>query len=212
MEMARIAYTPGFSPRKFAFAIALSISLHLLLVWHLSQWYKAGWTNLPTSSVQPHLHITITTPKTQETEHQQPPLSEAATGQSPEEKPLPMKEPIDRAEVETTPTQAPTPKPTTTGSIEERPVTTAQIKQSATAVIRELADDDTGEQEQRPDSTSAILERALNKPRETPGIYSQMDGTTRVVTEQGFTYCVKPLDDWRIIDPEDDMRVSVYCQ
>jgi hypothetical protein len=59
---------------------------------------------------------------------------------------------------------------------------------------------------------SAILDKALNPQREAPGITTQADGTTRVVTKQGNTYCIKPSEDWRILDPHDDIRVSVYCE
>jgi hypothetical protein len=212
MDKAETALRPGFTPRGFFFAIALSICLHLLLVWHLSNWYQAGWDNLPIPSLRRPLHITIAAPRIQETESQQAPLSEPAIDQSPVKKPQPKKEPIDKVEAEVTPLHTAPSKQTITGTIKQRPVTTAQIKQSAATITRKLAEDNVGEQKQRLDSVSAILERALNKPRETPGIYSQADGTTRVVTENGFTYCIKALDDWRILDPQDNIRTSMYCK
>ncbi|MCU7875204.1 MAG: hypothetical protein KZQ84_00115 [Candidatus Thiodiazotropha sp. (ex Lucinoma borealis)] len=51
----------------------------------------------------------------------------------------------------------------------------------------------------------------MNKPREAPGVTSLADGTIRVVTEYGVTYCIKPIEDWRINGPEDDMGGSMHC-
>jgi hypothetical protein len=205
MDAVETSYSPRHTPRKLAFALALSVALHLLLVWYMSNWYPTKWGNLPSSSLSRPLNITITAPKALDIKQPQTPLPAPTTDQSPRIQPQPKKESNDSAKTAMS-------KKTLSGDIKERPVTTAQIKQSAAAVIRDLTDDDEGVQMQRPDSVSTILERALDKPSETPGIFSQADGTTRVVTEQGFTYCMKPLEDWRIIDPGDDMRVSGYCQ
>jgi hypothetical protein len=211
MELAETAPHPGFTPRGLAFAVALSVGFHLLIVWRLSDWYHAGWDDHTPFSRQRPLLVTVTAPRSQETEHQPAPPSEPVTEQSTIEKPPPKKAAINEIVTEVTPPHAEPSKQTTTSAIKARTVTTAQIKQSVATVVRDLADDDEGELERKPDSVSATLDRALNKPRETPGVYSRANGTTRVVTEQGFTYCVKALDDWRIIDPEDDMRVSTNC-
>jgi hypothetical protein len=211
VDLAETAPHPGFTPRGLAFTIALSVGFHLLILWRLSDWYQAGWDNHSPFSRQRPLLVTVTAPRSQETEHQPVPSSEPVTDQSTIKKPTAKKEVINEAVTDVTPPHAVPLKQTTTGTIRERTVTTAQIKQSVATVVRDLADDDEGELEQKPDPVSATLDRALNKPRETPGIYSQANGTTRVVTEQGFTYCVKAPEDWRIIDPEDDMRVSTNC-
>jgi hypothetical protein len=211
METVEIPYHPGFTPRGLAYAIVLSIALHLLLAWYLSNWYKAGWDNPSPPSFQRPLHITISAPVTRETKARQAQSHNPAAEQKPVEKSPPQKQPIDEAEAEPSPKHSVESKPAITGAIKERTVTTAQIKRSATAIVNYMTEDDKGEQIDKPDSVSAILDRALNKPREKPGIYTRADGTTRVVTEQGFTYCMKAADDWRIIDPQDDLQVSAYC-
>jgi hypothetical protein len=203
MDLNEISYPPSSTLRKLTFAFALSIGLHLVLVWYLSDWHQTEWDDFPSPALQRPLNITITPPRAPVSKRPQAPLPEQATDQSAKIRPQPKKKPNDTAEATTS--------KQTLSSTRERAVSTAQIKQSAAAVIRALTDDDEGEQEQRQDRVSTILERALNKPREKPGIRSLADGTTRIVTEQGYTYCIKPLDDWRIIDPQDDIRTSVYC-
>ncbi|MCU7929373.1 MAG: hypothetical protein KZQ90_01115 [Candidatus Thiodiazotropha sp. (ex Codakia rugifera)] len=98
------------------------------------------------------------------------------------------------------------------GTISSSLVSTSQIITTATDIAHEIAGDDTSEVVKETSSVSVKLDRALNKSQETPGVYSLSDGTTRVVTEFGTTYCIQPIDDWRIIGPEDDMRVSMYCK
>lgn len=92
-------------------------------------------------------------------------------------------------------------------------ITSARILSSSKQISRNLV---IGEQQADTkgdkNSVSAILDQALNPKREAANISTLADGTTRVVTEQGYTYCIKPLDDWRIVDPQDDMRVSAFCK
>jgi hypothetical protein len=200
MEQVEISHHTGFTPQRLIFTLLLSVGLHLLLLMHMSDWFQSERDKSAPSTTHKPLHITITAARTQETKHQQIPLIAPEKERSSEQIPPRQKESIDKVE-------------TTTEPNKERTITAAQIKQSAAAIARELADDDKKEQGLRPDSdsVSAILERALNKPRETPGIYSQADGASRIVTEKGFTYCIKPLDDWRFIGPEDNMPISTYC-
>ena len=210
MDVTETTLTPEFKPHGLALAIALSIGLHLLFIWYLGNWYQAG-SNLSPSSLRRPLHISITAPTIQQSERQQAALSESALEQNLVTKPQSQKQPIDGIQAEPEPLNTESSKPTIAGAIRESAVTAAQIRQSAAAVVRDIAEDAKGEQGKKLDSISAILERALNKPREKPGVHTQADGTTRVVTKHGYTYCIKAIDDWRIIDPEDDLRVSTYC-
>ncbi|MET0027257.1 MAG: hypothetical protein ABW101_06430 [Candidatus Thiodiazotropha sp.] len=61
-------------------------------------------------------------------------------------------------------------------------------------------------------SVSARLNRALNPKQESAGVSVRADGTTRVVTDWGYTYCIKPLDEGQIADPGEDLRVSMICR
>lgn len=210
MDVAETALTPEFKPHGLALAIVLSIGLHLLFVWYLGNWYQAR-SNLSPSSLRRPLHISITAPAILQSERQQVALPEPAPEQNQATKPHPKKQQIDKVQAEPEPLKTESAKPTIAGVIRDRAVTAAQIRHSAAAIVSDIAEDAKVEQGKKSDSVSAILERALNKPREKPGVHTQADGTTRVVTEHGFTYCIKAIDDWRIMDPEDDLRVSMYC-
>jgi hypothetical protein len=210
MDAAETSLHPGFTPRGLA--ITLSIGLHLLVAWQLSHWLQTERDNLTPTSLRQPLRITIATPtKIQEKAPQQAALTEVATKQNLEKKPQPQKKSIDEVQTEQAPLHTTPSKPPVAGEIRKRTVSAAQIKQSAAAIARDFAEDIKEEEKQNLDSVSSTLERVLNKPRETPGIYTQANGITRVVTKNGLTYCIKALDDWRIIDPEDDMRVSMSC-
>ncbi|MES9926236.1 MAG: hypothetical protein ABW152_19335 [Candidatus Thiodiazotropha endolucinida] len=213
MDVAETSIHPGLESRGLAYAIALSIGLHLLLFWQTNNWFQIEWDKHSASSVRQPLRVSITPPRSiQESTHRQTGSIEPAADRTPEEKPPQKKDPLAEIQAEPVPHPTSTSIPPISGSIRERTVTTAQIRRSAAATTRDMAMDNTGEQAKKADAVSAILERVLNKPRETPGIYTQADGTTRVVTELGFTYCIKALNDWRILDPGEDMRVSMYCK
>ncbi|MES9812750.1 MAG: hypothetical protein AB2765_14280 [Candidatus Thiodiazotropha endolucinida] len=213
MDVAETSFHPGLESRGLAYAIALSIGLHLLLFWQSNNWFQIKWDKHSPTSVRQPLRVSITPPRSiQESTHRQTGPIEPAADRAPEERPPQKKDPL--AEIQAEPVSHPTSTsiPPISGSIRERTVTTAQIRRSAAATAHDMAKDNTGEQAKKADAVSAALERVLNKPLETPGIYTQADGTTRVVTEQGFTYCIKALNDWRILDPGEDMRVSMYCK
>ncbi|MEJ2611778.1 MAG: hypothetical protein P8179_17300 [Candidatus Thiodiazotropha sp.] len=90
-------------------------------------------------------------------------------------------------------------------------VTTAKILSSASSITHDIATEGPNDTKKDETSVSAILNKALNPHREAPGVSNLADGTIRVVTKQGYTYCIKPMDDGKINGPEDDIRVSVYC-
>ncbi|MET0089370.1 MAG: hypothetical protein ABW068_04990 [Candidatus Thiodiazotropha sp.] len=75
-------------------------------------------------------------------------------------------------------------------------------------------DPDTSDPNSLPDtkSVSARLNRALNPKQEAAGVSVRADGTIRVVTDWGYTYCIKPLDEGQIEDPGEDIRVSMVCR
>ncbi|ODB84734.1 hypothetical protein A3195_02075 [Candidatus Thiodiazotropha endoloripes] len=92
-------------------------------------------------------------------------------------------------------------------------ITSARILSSSKEISRNLViDEEQADTIENKNSVSATLDQALNPKREAPNLSTRADGTIRVVTEQGYTYCIKPLDDWRIVDPQDDMRVSAFCK
>ncbi|MBT2989177.1 MAG: hypothetical protein B6D72_01660 [gamma proteobacterium symbiont of Ctena orbiculata] len=205
MDAAEISPPIGFPPRGLAFTILLSIGLHLLLLWQPSNWLQAERDNLTPSSLPRLLSITLA-PAVNNQERSSPQAASIEPAQEPN--------PEQRPQAEKQPGEANQATPSNSVSdvgIRERKVTAAQIRQSATAIVNEITEDNREAEDVRSDSVAEILGRALNKPRKTPGVYTQADGTTRVVTRQGFSYCIKALEDWRTIDPEDDMRVSVYC-
>ncbi|WP_369160592.1 hypothetical protein [Candidatus Thiodiazotropha sp. LNASS1] len=213
MDVAETSLQPGFGSLGLAYAIALSIGLHLLLLWLTTNWFQIEWNRHSPSSARQPLRVSITQPRSiHESTQRQTGSIETAADPAPEEKPPQKKDPLAEIQAKPVPHPTSTSIPPISGSTRERTVTTAQIRRSAAATARDMAKDNTGEQAKEADAVSATLERVLNKPRETPGIYTQADGTTRVVTEQGFTYCIKALNDWRILDPGEDMRVSMYCK
>lgn len=206
MEAAEISPAIALSPRGLAYAVLLSTGLHLLMLWLLSNWLQAERDDHAPSSLPGPLHITLV-PAADREERPSPQAAsiEPAQEPNPEQRPQAEKQPVEANQA--------TPSDSVSDlGIRERKVTTAKIRRSATAVVKELAEDDRETEDARSDPVAEILGRALNEPRETPGVYTQADGTTRVVTQQGFSYCIEALEDWRIIDPEDDMRVSVYCK
>jgi hypothetical protein len=87
----------------------------------------------------------------------------------------------------------------------------ARIMASAKSITRKLAAEDTSETKPRDSVIASVIEKALNRQTEPPGVSTLADGTIRVVTQFGTTYCIKPRDDTGILGPEDDMSVSMTC-
>lgn len=201
MDMAEISPGTGLPPCGFTFAVAISIGLHILMLWYLSNWLQQQRDSSAPSSLPKLLSITITVPgTTQVIFNPQAASIEPSTTRNQESSQQTQIPSSNKALVELT-----------SDGIRKKSITSSQIMRSKEAIIQDLAKQTEEVERENTDTVSAILQHALNKPRETPGVSSHADGTIRVVTENGFTYCIKPLDDWRIIDPEDDLRVSVYC-
>jgi hypothetical protein len=91
------------------------------------------------------------------------------------------------------------------------PVSKAQILATAKSVAHELAIKDMSETKPTESAIALAIKRSLKGQREAPGVSTLADGTIRVVTQFGTSYCVKPKDDTGILGPEDDMSVSMTC-
>ena len=201
-------------------ALVVSVGLHLLVVWIVASYVTLS----PKTSATPlrPKPIRITLGKQQE-----PVTSPAKPGPAPSLAPEKAQPPTvqtqNNAQENESVAKSETPVATrieerqsATDEAKARSITAAKIISSASEIAQGMAvddsKDDTGDNKKEQTSVSAILDRALNSPKEAAGVMSLSDGTIRVVTEQGYTYCIKPLDDWRINGPADDMRVSVYCE
>ncbi|MEJ2694642.1 MAG: hypothetical protein P8166_16855 [Candidatus Thiodiazotropha sp.] len=65
--------------------------------------------------------------------------------------------------------------------------------------------------EGREDPIASTFAKALNPPKEPPGVSEMSDGTIRVVTGSGIVYCIRPRDDPRMPGPEDAITLAVTC-
>ncbi|MBV2091760.1 MAG: hypothetical protein KUF72_12830 [Candidatus Thiodiazotropha sp. (ex Ctena orbiculata)] len=195
--------------RTFASALSLSVAMHFLLTWYLGD---KLWRYLPESPSHDRsstIRITIESPvrvSTPDENHQR-----ASMPKQPRTRTAKPKRPDNTPSPAIPPERNERKKPIMESKTDR--VTSARILSSSKQIIRNLVSDE-GQADTTGDkgSVSAILDQALNPKREAANISTLADGTTRVVTEQGYTYCIKPLDDWRIVDPQDDMRVSAFCK
>ncbi|MCG7936473.1 MAG: hypothetical protein JAY69_05400 [Candidatus Thiodiazotropha taylori] len=191
--------------RTFASALTLSIAMHFLLTWYLGDKLWRYMPEPPSYNRSSTIQITIESPvrvSTPQQNHQRVSM--------PKQQKTPILEP--KGPDTTDPPERNQQKQPIAESKTDR-ITSAKILSSSKQISRNLV---IGEQQADTkgdkNSVSAILDQALNPKREAANISTLVDGTTRVVTEQGYTYCIKPLDDWRIVDPQDDMRVSAFCK
>jgi hypothetical protein len=192
-------------------ALLISVALHLLLIWFMANIPRFIHYQKKQPIQASPVHITIAR-QFMETDSNRKQPSQLNTKTAPAvTPPLPPKRakqvnPQNR--IKQTENQ-----PTTSTKSNKRRITAAKIISSSTEIIQKLAqDDDSKSQSPMTNSVSAIIDQVFNPAKPAPGITTQIDGTTKVVTESGNTYCIKPLDDWKILGPEDDMRVSGYCQ
>ncbi|MCG7982299.1 MAG: hypothetical protein JAY90_06030 [Candidatus Thiodiazotropha lotti] len=197
--------------RTFASALILSVAMHFLLTWYLGDRLWRYLSEPPPHDRPSLLRITIESPVRSSTPHdnhqrllmpkqQRTPTPTADSEHHDNTPPLNNQAELNQQQNSVSESKAPK-------------ITSARILSSSKAISRDLAiDEEQAETIENKNSVSAILDQALNPTREAPNISTLADGTTRVVTEQGYTYCIKPLDDWRIVDPQDDMRVSAFCK
>ena len=201
------------SPYRFSLALVISCMLHMLILW-LTSHYRIDSKNprpatrhetlhLSLSSAQPHVAETITRssamaePERGKTGTTKAPRSSTSGKTAFPEKPLGER------------TKENVPQPITNA----RPgVTAAQIRATARKEARARADETGTEVTNAQPTLSTRLQRILNPPREPPGVHKMADGTLRVVTEFGTTYCIRPKEDWRILGPEDDLPVTMTCR
>ncbi|MCG7995908.1 MAG: hypothetical protein JAZ06_10860 [Candidatus Thiodiazotropha taylori] len=191
--------------RAFVSALTLSIALHFLLAWYLGDKLWRYMPESPSYNRSSTIRITIQAPvrvSTPQQNHQRVSM--------PKQPKTPIVEP-KRPDTTDPPERNQQKQPIAESKADR--ITSARILSSSKQISRNLV---IGEQQADTkgdkNSVSAILDQALNPKREAANISTLVDGTTRVVTEQGYTYCIKPLDDWRIVDPQDDMRVSAFCK
>ncbi|MET0081202.1 MAG: hypothetical protein ABW119_22335 [Candidatus Thiodiazotropha lotti] len=197
--------------RAFASALVLSVAIHFLLTWYLGDRLWRYLSDSPSHDRPPLIRITIESPVRNST-----PFVNHQRTSMPQQKraPDPPAEPERHDKTPSPPNQAGLINQQQSVTESKAPeITSARILSSSKAISRDLAiGEDQAESTENKNSVAAILDRALNPKQEAPNISTLADGTTRVVTEQGYTYCIKPLDDWRIVDPQDDMRVSAFCK
>ncbi|MCG7909108.1 MAG: hypothetical protein JAY61_12740 [Candidatus Thiodiazotropha taylori] len=191
--------------RTFASALTLSIAMHFLLTWYLGDKLWRYMPEPPSYNRSSTIQITIESPVRVST-----PLQNHQRVSMPKQPKTPILEP-KRPDTTAPPERNQQKQPIAESEADR--ITSARILSSSKQISRNLV---IGEQQADTkgdkNSVSAILDQALNPKREAANISTLVDGTTRVVTEQGYTYCIKPLDDWRIVDPQDDMRVSAFCK
>ncbi|MCG7944996.1 MAG: hypothetical protein N0C84_01470 [Candidatus Thiodiazotropha taylori] len=191
--------------RTFASALTLSIAMHFLLTWYLGDKLWRYMPEPPSYNRSSTIQITIESPVRVST-----PLQNHQRVSMPKQPKTPIVEP-KRPDTTDPPERNQQKQPIAESKTDR--ITSARILLSSKQISRNLV---IGEQQADTkgdiNSVSAILDQALNPKREAANISTLVDGTTRVVTEQGYTYCIKPLDDWRIVDPQDDMRVSAFCK
>jgi len=196
---------------RFGLALAISSLLHLLVLW-LSSHHEIELKTSPRSSLSKTVRLSLESPMASHSKSQ--PFMQDSTKK------------VGHGQPETAPSQTLGKSPQPRETLRERArsdasaairhdrkqITTARIRETATEEARTRAIEDITEHRTPTPSISSKLDRALNPPREPPGVRTMADGTLRVVTEFGTTYCIRPKEDWRILGPEDDLPVSMTCR
>jgi hypothetical protein len=195
--------------RNISYALIISASVHALLIWLAVHPQHISQNVTPIDRESNAIHITLKYP--------QP--SPSLPKQSSPSRPSPLTRPLPARDSKPT-TQKPNLKPNKPNVVhrdkQKQKVTSAKILGTVSEAVKEVTQQkysqetqNTGLKEKPP--ILAPLDKALNPRREAPNITVRSDGTTRVVTKSGTTYCIKPLEDWKIIDPNDDIRTSTTC-
>ncbi|MEJ2621794.1 MAG: hypothetical protein P8163_16530 [Candidatus Thiodiazotropha sp.] len=195
--------------RKLAPALFISVTIHFLLIWYLVDKLQDYLQHSPNTTPPSPIQITLDLPTISRVTHADAESSAVVTNKPtpiPETPPSPPPS-IKQHKLSNKPTQGSSIKPP------EQKVTSGRILTSSKEISREMASIDQPEHTTpAKDSISTIFNRALDDNREAAGVSTLADGTTRVVTEFGNSYCIKALDDWMIVDPQDDMRVLFFCK
>ncbi|MCU7906901.1 MAG: hypothetical protein KZQ76_13870 [Candidatus Thiodiazotropha sp. (ex Epidulcina cf. delphinae)] len=201
-------------------ALVVSVGLHALMFRLVENGSQTDFHVLPTASPPTTIHITIAHPVTNriDTTTQISPPSPADRKKMTESLKHTQQTQDREEQTDTHPiSEWKSNDKTATRSTREiesqtAPISTAKIIITAMEVAREIAGEDANDYKKDSDSIASKLDNAWNKPRKAPGVSMLSDGTTRVVTEYGVTYCIKPKSDLRINRPEDDINVSVLCK
>ena len=198
---------------RLSLALAISCGVHLLILWlaaHNRIEFKISAT--PTLPRNIHLSLSSLSPPQPKATTQLIAPTGADRG--------------DKATAEATPSTAQAARPraktvlgdnlkpresTATPDI-RKPISATRIMVAAQEEARKIAKKEFTGVEKPATSIASRLDLALNPPREAPNVKTMADGTTRVVTKFGITYCNKPREDWRILGPEEDISVSVTCK
>ncbi|MCU7925172.1 MAG: hypothetical protein KZQ97_01875 [Candidatus Thiodiazotropha sp. (ex Dulcina madagascariensis)] len=207
---------------RLKLALVISLGLHALMIWLVANYSQTGFQPFPATSLPKTIQITIAPPITSQTDSVAPSDSPSPADPKKMAQPPQRTQPTQAREKQThrqvsADDETVTPPPGETGrqTAPDRvrhPISTTKIMATATDVARKIAGEAASGVAKDSDSTSSKLDNALNKPREAPGVSMLADGTTRVVTEYGVAYCIKPKDDLRINRPEDDLSVSMFCK
>lgn len=201
-------------------AFALSFGIHILILWFSARFlFDAG--NMPTPAKPRTIHLTLSTSQNRRSDPAVPRPVQSTT--KPDEvedsKEDTSREMIRKRDERLNP---PPGEPvikdpsafgdsTPAGKIQGR-VSASRIMASAKTYAQQMATEDTKEAERKDSAITSAMKRAFNPHREPPGVTTLADGTIRVVTPFGTTYCIRPQDDSRILGPEDDMPVSMTCR
>ena len=194
------------NPSRSAYgtALAISLGLHLLILGFAARYlFDSG--NTPAPAKPRTIHLTLSSAQSPESDAGTHQREQSAAGKAE------AGTPKDDSAGNTTDTRSATgqasPLKRTPGG-----VTASRIRETAKAYARSMAADDTSQTPHRKSAITSTLERAFNPQAEPPGVSTRADGTIRVVTPFGTTYCIKPRDDSRIQGPEDDLPVSMICR
>jgi hypothetical protein len=191
--------------RRFSLALAISCLLHLLLLW-LTGHFRIDLKTSERAHLPRSLHLSLSSTATRSIA----PTDSSKVGEkktapsssrSPDREPPPEEPSQDSSGIGASKPIAA--QPTT--------VTATRIRETALEEARLRGKDTSREDGQPLPSPASKLQRRLNPPREPPGMRTMADGTLRVVTEFGTTFCVRPKEDWRILGPEDVMPMTVTC-
>ena len=89
--------------------------------------------------------------------------------------------------------------------------TSKRILATARDLAHSMSRGETEETAERADPIASAFAKALNPPKEPPGVSEWSDGTVRVVTGSGLVYCIRPNDEPGIAGPEDAITLAVTC-
>jgi hypothetical protein len=204
----------------YGLAIAISFGFHMLILWVVTRYlFDDGNMPMPAKPRTIHLTLSYTQSRRSDPVVPRPVLSTTRTDEVKTTKDETSRKMILNGDdrLNPPPGKGTTKDPkvfgdSTLASETQGSVSASQIMASAKTYAQRMATEDTTQVKQEDSAIRSALKRAFNPHREPPGVTSLADGTIRVITPFGTTYCIKPRDDSRILGPEDDMPVSMTCR